>query len=323
MAKVTKLEIIYNQRAGNGQSKSTWKKIADFLKANKIPFELHKTKSDGDGVRIAKKIADKVSLNERVLVIGGDGTLNQALNGVKQSKQPDTPLAYIPSGSGNDFSRGIKIKKQKPLILLQKILAMSQPIQIDIAQATDLNDKHEKQQYFVNNIGIGFDASTVYFTNHSKRKDILNNLRMGTLAYVSSLLKVIRLQKGFPIDVFYQGQKKHFENAYIVTATNHPYFGGGIAIDPKATPFDHKLDLVVVNKITGKTFIKLFTKLLTNGSHLQDKNVWYIQEPEFTIWDRHEEQGQMDGEELGKHHFHYQFQSTTHDFWLPIHSNEY
>lgn len=200
-------------------------------------------------------------------------------------------------------------------------MAMSEPVSIDIAKATNLQDQQVK--YFVNNIGMGFDASAVYYTNHSRRKDFLNKLKLGTLAYASSLIKVIRLQKGFDIDVDFDDTRKHFDNAYIVTATNHPYFGGGIAIDPKATPFDHKLDLVVVNKITGKTFVKLFIKLLTNGSHLQDKNVWYIQKPEFTIYDHQTEQGQMDGEELGEHKFEIHFKSVTHDFWIPINTNEY
>lgn len=316
MAKIKKLEILFNERAGNGQSKNTCQKIKKFLDKNQINYQIHKTQVDGDGIRIARELADNLANDQMILVIGGDGTLNQALNGIKISQYPETPLAYIPSGSGNDFSRGVKIRHKDPTILLQKILAMQNPVEIDVAKATDL--KSNRVKYFVNNIGMGFDASTVYFTNHSKRKNFLNSLKLGTLAYISSLVKVIRLQKGFDIDVLIDGKTKHFDNAYIVTATNHPYFGGGIAIDPKADPFDHKLDLVVVNKITGATFIKLFVKLLTNGTHLKDPNVWYTQQPEFTIYDRHPEQGQMDGEELGEHSFEINFQSDSHAFWLPV-----
>ncbi|WP_125767716.1 diacylglycerol/lipid kinase family protein [Companilactobacillus furfuricola] len=319
MAKVKKLEILFNQKAGNGQSNTTCKKIQAFLDRKQINYQIHKTMADGDGIRIARELADGLSNDQMILVIGGDGTLNQALNGVKISQYPQTPIAYIPSGSGNDFSRGVKIKREDPTILLQRILAMSQPVEIDVAKATDL--KTDRIKYFVNNIGMGFDASAVYYTNHSKRKNVLNSLKLGTLAYVSSLVKVIRLQKGFDIDVLINGKTKHFDNAYIVTATNHPYFGGGIAIDPKADPFDHKLDLVVVNKITGTTFVKLFVKLLTDGSHLDDQNVWHIQQPTFTIYDHQPEQGQMDGEELGEHRFEYKFESDSHLFWLPVTGN--
>lgn len=112
--------------------------------------------------------------------------------------------------------------------------------------------------------------------------------------------------------------KKHFDSAYIVVATNHPYFGGGFAIDPTANPFNHHLNLVIVKKITGMTFIKLFSKLLTNGSHLQDKNVWHIEDSHFSLRNQTKQYGQMDGEELSQHEFNFHFEVSQHPFWLPI-----
>lgn len=314
MTKIKKLEIILNRKAGNGESVRVWKSIKMFLKKNQIDFQIHSTQKNGDGIRIAKNLADNIDKQTKILVLGGDGTLNQSVNGVKLSKNPNTPLAYIPAGSGNDFSRGIKLNHVKPIVLLQDILSMQEPRSIDIGKATF----SDKTKYFVNNIGIGFDANTVYTTNHSKRKDLLNKMKLGTLAYVSSLIKVIKEQGAFPLTVTTKHGIKKFDQAYIVSATNHPYFGGGIAIDPLATPFDGKLDLVVVNKIKGKTFIKLFTKLLTDGSHLKDENVWHIQSSEFTLSSLHNEYGQMDGEELKPQEFDINFEVSSHPFWLPV-----
>lgn len=314
MTKIKKLEIILNRKAGNGESVRVWKSIKMFLKKNQIDFQIHSTQKNGDGIRIAKNLADNIDKQTKILVLGGDGTLNQSVNGVKLSKNPNTPLAYIPAGSGNDFSRGIKLNHVKPIVLLQDILSMQEPRSIDIGKATF----SDKTKYFVNNIGIGFDANTVYTTNHSKRKDLLNKMKLGTLAYVSSLIKVIKEQGAFPLTVTTKHGIKKFDQAYIVSATNHPYFGGGIAIDPLATPFDGKLNLVVVNKIKGKTFIKLFTKLLTDGSHLKDENVWHIQSSEFTLSSLHNEYGQMDGEELKPQEFDINFEVSSHPFWLPV-----
>lgn len=314
MTKIAKLEIILNRRAGNGESIRIWKTVKKFLKKNEIDFQIHTTQKNGDGVRIAKDLADSIEKQTKILILGGDGTLNQSVNGVKLSKNPDTPLAYIPAGSGNDFSRGIKINHIKPIVLLQSILSMENPRQIDIGKAIF----PDQTKYFVNNIGIGLDANTVYTTNHSKRKGFLNKLKLGTLAYVSSLIKVIKEQGAFPLTVTTKDGIKKFDQAYIVSATNHPYFGGGIAIDPIATPFDGKLDLVVVNKIKGRTFIKLFSKLLTDGSHLHDENVWHIQEKEFTLSSLHDEYGQMDGEELTPQEFEINFEVSSHPFWLPV-----
>lgn len=314
MTKIKKLEIILNRKAGNGESVRVWKSIKMFLKKNQIDFQIHSTQKNGDGIRIAKNLADNIDKQTKILVLGGDGTLNQSVNGVKLSKNSNTPLAYIPAGSGNDFSRGIKLNHVKPIVLLQDILSMQEPRSIDIGKATF----SDKTKYFVNNIGIGFDANTVYTTNHSRRKDFLNKMKLGTLSYVSSLIKVIKEQGAFPLTVTTKHGMKKFDQAYIVSATNHPYFGGGIAIDPLATPFDGKLDLVVVNKIKGKTFIKLFTKLLTDGSHLKDENVWHIQSNEFTLSSLHNEYGQMDGEELEPQQFEINFEVSSHPFWLPI-----
>ncbi|WP_125566586.1 diacylglycerol/lipid kinase family protein [Companilactobacillus insicii] len=314
MAKVSKLEIILNERAGNGQATRTWKRIQRYLDNNNIKYQVHVTRKNGDGVRIAKTLSNNLTNYERIIVLGGDGTLNQSLNGIKSSNNPNNPLGYIPCGSGNDFSRGIKIKRQNPIILIQKILAMNTPSIIDIGKATSKNST----RYFLNNIGIGLDAFTVYETNHSKRKDLLNKIKLGTLAYVSSLVTVIKNQDSFPLNVTINNKIHHFDDAYIVSATNHPYFGGGVAIDPLATPFDQKLDLVVVHKISGLTFIKLFTELFTNGSHLKDKNVWHTQAKTYHLTSFVPEHGQMDGEELGQHNFDIDFTVDQHNFWIPL-----
>jgi len=309
-----KIEIILNHHAGNGRAESASKKVIKFLEESKLYYEIHLTKVSGDGIRIAQQIANLHRPNVKIVVIGGDGTLNQAVNGIKSSNYPDTPLGYIPGGSGNDFSRGIKLKIKDPVILMQAILSMDEPRQIDIGHAASNSFSH----YFINNIGIGFDASTVYYTNHSARKEFLNHLHLGTLSYFTNLLKVIKLQKGFGLDVGLDDKQKHFDNAYVVVATNHPYFGGGFAIDPTANPFNHKINLVVIKKISTITFAKLLGRLFINGSHLQDKNVWHVAAKHFELKNYTNQHGQMDGEELNQHEFDLDFTVSQHSFWLPI-----
>ncbi|CAJ1194804.1 Putative lipid kinase YtlR [Companilactobacillus paralimentarius] len=316
MEKTERIEIILNHHAGSGRAQKACNKVTSFLKQIDIPYEIHLTKCNGDGQRIAKQLANLHQAN-KIVVIGGDGTLNQAVNGIKSSNYPDTALGYIPGGSGNDFCRGIKLKTKDPVILMQAILSLKEPRMIDVGKATSKDFSH----YFINNIGIGFDASTVYYTNHSERKEFLNNLGLGTLSYFTNLLKVLKRQKAFGLDVNYQQHQKHFDSAYVVVATNHPYFGGGFAIDPTTSPFNHHLNLVVVKKISTPKLVKLLTRLLTNGSHLQDKNVWHIEAEQFELKNYTEQHGQMDGEELNQHEFDFNFETSRHPFWLPIKNN--
>jgi len=317
MMEIIKTEIILNHHAGNGRAKNACQRVTNFLEQIKFPYETHLTKRSGDGVRIAQQLANDHLENSRIVVIGGDGTLNQAINGIKQSHFPDTPLGYIPGGSGNDFCRGINLGIKDPVILIQAILSMRKPRQIDIGHATGSKFDH----YFVNNIGIGFDASTVYYTNHSARKEFLNRLRLGTLSYFTNLLKVIKRQPAFGLNVDYHSQKKYFSSAYVVVATNHPYFGGGFAVDPTASPFNHHLNLVVIKKIPVLKLVQLLSKLLINGSHLQDKNVWHIETTNFELQNQTKQHGQMDGEELDQHEFDLNFTVDSHCFWLPISEN--
>ncbi|WP_234032550.1 diacylglycerol/lipid kinase family protein [Companilactobacillus bobalius] len=272
MEKTEKIEIILNHHAGSGRAQKACNKVTDFLKQIDISYEIHLTKCDGDGQRIAKQLADLqiAAANSMPLIVC---TLNPTVNGVKSSNYPDTALGYIPGGSGNDFCRGIKLKTKDPVILMQAILSLKKPRMIDVGKATSKTFSH----YFINNIGIGFDASTVYYTNHSERKSLCINLGLVSNPYFTNLLKVLKRQKAFGLDVNYQQHQKHFDSAYVVVATNHPYFGGGFAIDPTATPFNHHLNLVVVKKISTPKLVRLLTRLLTNGSHLQDKNVWHIE----------------------------------------------
>ena len=99
---------------------------------------------------------------------------------------------------------------------------------------------------FSNNLGLGFDAQIVEITNNSQLKNQLNKLHLGKFAYATCFFKALSQQKPFTLTVTLPNfPPKNFSHAFLCTITDQPYFGGGVALFPKARLDDGKLTLSV------------------------------------------------------------------------------
>ncbi|KRL58481.1 diacylglycerol/lipid kinase family protein [Latilactobacillus fuchuensis] len=304
--------IILNKMAGAGQAEQVWPKIESVLNQKQIPFTLHISNYAGHTTQLAFQFAKFKHTDQILMVIGGDGSLNQAINGLKKANNTTIPIAYLPCGSGNDFARGIGLSRD-PLTALNQVLGTTE------AQLIDLGEYHdaikEEHRYFANNVGIGFDAAVVSMTNHSNSKIMLNKYHLGSLAYVSSLVKAFIHQDDFETTITIDGQTETFKHTFLATTTNHPYFGGGVPIMPAAVVNDQLLDLVLIEKINSLAFCFLFLMMLF-GKHTRFKAVHHYQASQINIQTKTLEFGQMDGEELGSRTFNAQFNVSQQLFWL-------
>ncbi|MGY3777479.1 diacylglycerol/lipid kinase family protein [Isobaculum melis] len=304
--------IIFNQHAGSGTSKKAWQQVEQVLIDQHILYTAYETEFIGHGAILASEIIQNEQKETGIiLVLGGDGTLHEVMNGLG-NEQTSIPIAYIPCGSGNDFARGVGISR-KPLVALEKILNATEAKTFDIVHYKE--KEQLKEGYFVNNIGIGFDAAVVKKTNHSTNKEALNKYKLGSLSYLSSVISVFFKQKPFPIDIEIDGQQQHFEDAYLVTTSNHPYFGGGVPIIPNAVVDDGLLDLIIVTKINFLYFLWLFM-MMPFKKHTAFKRVHLFQGKVIKLYSPTLEDGQADGEELGMKSFDFEFQTVKRQFWF-------
>ncbi|WP_455387093.1 diacylglycerol/lipid kinase family protein [Lactiplantibacillus pentosus] len=176
--------IIINELAGSGHGKQVWETIKPILEQRQIHFEYRISEYAGHTIRLAaeyvKTIQRRPNITPVILVVGGDGTLNEALNGIMQVPQQDPiPIAYIPGGSGNDFARGLGMATD-PEIALAQVLNNMRPRTLNVGYYHEtLKNEH---RYFVNNVGLGFDAQIVDDTNRSKQKG-----RLGRWSYLSNI----------------------------------------------------------------------------------------------------------------------------------------
>lgn len=301
-----KVHLLVNLKSGSNKGAKALKEIEAALKKEKLAYNIQISTYPGQLVPIATKTANEINNNyECIVVVGGDGSLNQALNGVKNSLHPDTPPAYFPAGTGNDFARAAKLQNN-PLKFIKKIKNHPTVTNVDCGRYQDLLTGEEK--YFVNNLGIGFDAFVVNKTNHSKLKTKFNKINIGNLTYGINIAQALKGQDNFKVKILTNEHTYSYDHAYLVTTTNHPYFGGGVPILPIANIYNHKLDIAIVEKPNLAKFLYLFSKLLLNGSHMQSKQFHYFEANKIEVETYQAEYGQLDGEELNRRKFHLKFE---------------
>ncbi|MDB4012854.1 diacylglycerol kinase family protein, partial [Cyclobacteriaceae bacterium] len=144
--------VLINPQSGRGKSQKIGKKVAEFLRRHEIKFAVFETRNDCRGAQTVEEnlTPDYTDL----MIIGGDGTINEAINGLKL----DLPVSFIPSGSGNDFVKNIRIGST---LETQLDTALHGPItRIDIGLCND--------RKFINGVGIGFDGQIAADMIHRK-----------------------------------------------------------------------------------------------------------------------------------------------------------
>ena len=314
--------VLINQASGSGQGKKVGDKISTLLLEKNFLHTLYYREYAGHEREIARNLAETTLLpwNEEtkeseepfplLMVIGGDGTLHQVINEFYRLNY-DLPVSYIPGGSGNDFARGIGLSL-KPEQAFWQIVKAPAPQTIN----TIVYDEKVQQETGValNNVGIGLDAAIVATTNESTAKKQLNKYNLGSLSYISSILKLLFTQKGFPILVELNGNEHFFKKAFLCTTTNHPYFGGGVAIAPMAQADKRSLDLVVVERIPMYKLFWLIIKL-ARKTHTSSKHFHHFTSSRLRIVSTIPQYGQADGEVLQPQSFDITFTTRNQLVW--------
>jgi diacylglycerol kinase (ATP) len=267
---MTKLYFIVNPKAGNGKARLIWSSVEKQLSEQKISFECFFTERSGHGKAIAKQIVGNVDENKvTIIVVGGDGTVNEVVNGIGNYSSI-ARIGVIPGGSGNDFSRGYGIPRspEKALPFLLSELNHVSPT-FDLGKI-DLSG--EREHFFINSTGAGFDALISYEANQSKWKGLLNRFSLGQLVYVIILLKHLFSYKCTTIELCIDGVKHTFPDTWFVTVSNQPFYGGGMKIAPAALANDGKLNVTIAHRLSRLKLLFVFISVFW-GKHLKFKEV--------------------------------------------------
>ncbi|MTD29531.1 diacylglycerol kinase family protein [Planomicrobium sp. YIM 101495] len=251
--------FLINPVAGNGKALKKWLHLKSQIRS---PHEVIQTEKAGHATELVQRFADE---GERALVvgIGGDGTMREIITAA--AGVAHLSVGFVPAGSGNDFARGFASFKHGADI--ERYLAQQTERPHDLGQVGE-NDPI----VFVSSTGIGFDAEVTARVNKSPLKKALNRIGMGKLAYALLVANSLVKFQPFTLEVAEAGEVRHFEDVWLATISNQPFFGGGMKLSPTSKTDDGKLEITVVHGIRRLKLLLVFGTVFT-GSHLRLKEV--------------------------------------------------
>lgn len=282
--------FIVNPASRSGEGKRVWKQLEVTLKERNIEYEVFYTQYPGHGTKIAKKCA-RVS-NARIIALGGDGTIDEVINGLPLNGT--ATVGFIPIGSGNDFARGMQLPVE-PEKALERILNAEEgtPIDIGVVQTS------KKLSHFGISSGFGYDADVCYEVSHSSVKKILNRLHLGKLVYAYAAVKLLFTFRPTDVDLTLDDNETfHFKKTYLISAMNLQYQGGGFRFCPEASYTDGELDFLIAHGIPKLALLFLFPTAYF-GKHIYIPGIKIIRGKKLQIRSTIPQKIHEDGEFIG------------------------
>jgi YegS/Rv2252/BmrU family lipid kinase len=261
--------VVVNPNAGSGKCGKNWPIIQKLIKRAKIEFEFEKTERKGHAIELTKQLIDRGF--RKLIVVGGDGTLNEVVNGIFTQGDIDAKtitLGMIPVGTGNDWCRTFQVSTK--YIDAIKLIRDEKTVIQDIG-LVDFHNNGIPNRYFANVAGIGFDANVAHAANKLKEQGKGN-----AMSYMLILLKTLLKYNSKQMNLTIGGQEFK-ERMFSIGIGIGQYNGGGMKQLPNAIANDGLLDITVIKNISKWTVIKEL-KGLYDGTFITHPKIVALQD---------------------------------------------
>lgn len=282
---VMRAVIIYNPYAGSGQAQANRQALdaaANIWREHGWQVSLNPTTGPGDATRLAHLAAHHQY--DLVVAAGGDGTINEVVNGLAGSS---TVLATLPFGTVNVWARELGLPLQ-PRAAAETMLSW-QVRTIDLGRADG--------RYFLLMAGVGFDATITYGVNAAEKR------RLGALAYVLLALKTAWKIRGTRVRITLDGRRVR-RRVLMVVLGNTQLYGGILRITRRARIDDGLLDVCVLKGNTLWSGLSHALSLLSQRTSL-DPEIEYYRARTVQITGRPGLRVQVDGDTIGQTPMHF------------------
>lgn len=288
--------LLLNPHAGGSKGQRDKGKILKLLEEHGFQYNLLISEYPAHAIQLAKEAVEKGS--RRFIVAGGDGTLNEVLNGVFQQKvflPEEVVIGMIPVGTGNDWIKTFGIPNNYRQAI-QKIKEGKSLLQ-DIGKLTFTEEREEHSRYFSNMAGFGFDALVAQKANRMKEKG-----KSGLRVYLQSLAAAYLQYKIRKVNIQIDGEQVE-DLIFSASVGIGKYNGGGMKQAPDAIPNNGIFEVTLIKKI-GIWGILSNLAGLYSGTYVKDPRVVCFKAKEVFIESENPLAGEVDGESLGKSQFH-------------------
>ena len=246
------LLFVVNPRAGSGRAERIWKAVEGRLRASQTAYEAVFTTPEADGYDTTLRVL-RTGRYRAVVAVGGDGTANEVVNALLRTA-PSLPFGVIPAGSGNDLAHGIGFPSWEAAL---EAVLQGTVRRVDVGRLGE--------RYFLNAAGVGIDGVVADAANRLKGSGRWPT-SLSKFVYVLLLLaKWVRFRPR-SARIVVDDRVYLFHRVWLVVASNHPFFAGGMRICPGASSEDGLVDVCVVHRIGRLPFLFIFPLVYT-GLH--------------------------------------------------------
>lgn len=258
-----RIHLIVNPRAGRGAAGRLAPAALERLCGRGLACEVRSTRAPGDASRLTSEALHSDA--RCVAVLGGDGTVNEAVNGYIGVARDDQALAFIPAGTGNDFAKMLGVGSDWRAACDR--IAAGTVRRVDAGRC---NGRH-----FANGVGAGFDAQVALEANS------LAWLR-GNAVYGAALAKTLLLRYATPHARVTHDGGVHEGRITMLAAANGSTYGGAFRVAPGADIADGMLELMIADRLTRAGIIGFIPHVL-RGTHVGRSGITLLRTRRLTV----------------------------------------
>ena len=256
--------FVVNPVSAAGKTGGMWPEIEKELHSLGLDFDHRLTEAPGHATDLAREgVAQGY---EMVVAVGGDGTVNEVVNGLMApgGTRAQATLGVVITGRGSDFARTIGVPSDYGEACVR--LAGERTMTVDLGLVEFQSEEGRRTRYFVNVGGGGFDGEVAHRANRTP------NFMGGTIPYLTSLVTTLFAYRNKAVELTLDDQEPIRMVVNSVVVANCQYFGGGMRVAPDADPNDGLFDVIVIGDIDKIEFLMTVPKVY-DGTHITHPQV--------------------------------------------------